>query len=291
MVHIIILSSNRVPEFKDHTIAVLTHSKHKQAYTKVKALSLYGNSLTSISGISVFDSSPLEILNVGCNDITSLPSELASLKSLTSLSAEANKLTAFPEEAIATLPNLKSLRLSINNIMEIPVSIGSFAFHMSLKELYLDRCGLIALPHSIGQLVNLETLNCSGNHIEIVPDSIGSLTSLKLLSLSSNQIAVLPGSLSLLVQLHHLYLNRNQIQSVPSEYANMTQLQTVNLSHNCITEFEGDVKQAWSAAKVTLESNPCCPSQYAISSTQLFNSKPLTEGWGSSGANKKAKLN
>ncbi|MHA1386077.1 MAG: leucine-rich repeat domain-containing protein, partial [Candidatus Helarchaeota archaeon] len=75
-------------------------------------------------------------MNLGDNQLTTLPESIGNLKSLKELYLEGNELTTLPE----SIGNLKSL-----------------------KELYLRNNKLTALPESLGGLDNLKTLYLAGN--------------------------------------------------------------------------------------------------------------------------------
>jgi Leucine-rich repeat (LRR) protein len=117
--------SKRVPEFQG-SIQILSHENKIGAYENLRALNLYDNDLSSVSGIGVFAraNAPLEEMNLGCNKLSSLPLEFGVLTTLQHLWLDDNDFETFPV-AICPLVNLKSLRLSGNSIEFVPLSISS----------------------------------------------------------------------------------------------------------------------------------------------------------------------
>ncbi|XP_002991947.2 putative disease resistance protein RGA4 [Selaginella moellendorffii] len=65
-------------------------------------------------------------------------------------------------------------------------SLPSLSLFKSLKVLCLSRSGVVTLPHSIGKLKNLQTLDLSWNtSLQSIPDSLGKLTNLSYLDLGN----------------------------------------------------------------------------------------------------------
>lgn len=72
------LLSKRAPEFLGST-ALLLREINLPALSKLKVLNLYDNSLTSLHGIGLLSQTPVEEINLGCNKLTSLPTEVCVL--------------------------------------------------------------------------------------------------------------------------------------------------------------------------------------------------------------------
>lgn len=70
--------SKRPSEFRGHVDIICRESKVK-SLSKLRFLNLYENSLTSLQGIGLLSQTPLEEINLGCNKLTSIPLEVASL--------------------------------------------------------------------------------------------------------------------------------------------------------------------------------------------------------------------
>src|SRR5262249_16939307 len=90
----------------------------------------------------------LQTLNLGSNQLTTLPEAITRLASLQSLDLGSNQLTTLPE-AITRLASLQSLDLSDNP--------------------------LTTLPEAIARLASLQTLHLSGNQLTTLPKAISGL--------------------------------------------------------------------------------------------------------------------
>ena len=118
----------------------------------------------------------LEKLYLRWNELTSIPSQIGQLSSLTFLDLGDNNLVSLPDE-IYQLTNLTWLNVGGNNLESISEEIGKLT---NLLELHLFDNQLTSLPKSIGSLVNIEFdienfdrgLAISGNPLTSLPDSI-----------------------------------------------------------------------------------------------------------------------
>eukprot|EP00261_Vitis_vinifera_P014774 XP_003633343.1 PREDICTED: receptor-like protein 12 [Vitis vinifera] len=192
------------------------------------------------------------------NISSTIPYELASLSSLTSLFlGECGLHGEFPMK-IFQLPSLQYLTVRDNLDLisylpefqetsplkmldlagtsfsgELPTSIGRLG---SLTELDISSCNFTgSVPSSLGHLTQLYYLDLSNNHFSgQIPSSMANLTQLIYLSLSWNDFNV--GTLSWLGQqtkLTYLYLNQiNLIGEIPFSLVNMSQLNILSLSDN-----------------------------------------------------------
>jgi Leucine-rich repeat (LRR) protein len=74
--HDSLMFSKRASEFNS-SIQILTYDNHVNFMKNAKSLNLYDNKLSSVSGIEKFRIlSSLQDLNLGCNQLSSLPSEV-----------------------------------------------------------------------------------------------------------------------------------------------------------------------------------------------------------------------
>lgn len=67
----------------------------------------------------------LELLDLSCNDLESLPEEIGNVRSLTHLLLDNNLLSSLPS-SITKLTNLKSLNISFNKIEVLPIELLHF---------------------------------------------------------------------------------------------------------------------------------------------------------------------
>jgi leucine-rich repeat protein SHOC2 len=74
---------------------------------------------------------------------------------------------------------------------------------------------LIALPESLGNLLNLTDLDLRNNRLTSLPESLGQLQKLRYLDLRANALWMLPTSLSTLRNLEKLDLRWNKLAMLP----------------------------------------------------------------------------
>lgn len=164
--------------------------------------------------------------------LTSLPSELANLKSLTTLIVSNNSLKEFPSE-ILKLEHLKNLEFADNQVECFPddmddlenlevidaarnklTSTEPLKGLCNLVTLKLDQNKIKGLSLAYKKLTRLQTLSASHNEISSLDEKMGRLGALMSLNLSNNNIKELPTELSNLSEkvLHHLNLDDNPIK-------------------------------------------------------------------------------
>ena len=113
----------------------------------LRGLHLHGTGLRTVPAF-IGELKSLETLTLCCNYLSSVPKELGELSRLTKLVLAGNNLgTARPAAAAA-----------------IPAELGRIK---SLRELYLDICGLRTFPALVGELEPLEVLDLRNNDFEV----------------------------------------------------------------------------------------------------------------------------
>lgn len=80
---------------------------------------------------------------------------------------------------------------------------------------YLFVYDISFLPESIGNLVNLRSLEVSHNELTSLPESIGNLINLTSLHFGTNKLTSLPESIGNLRNLMGLYVSDNELTSLP----------------------------------------------------------------------------
>ena len=177
--------------------------------------------------------------------------KLSSLKSLTDLNLNNNKLRKIPEE-IKHFNNLIRLSLSRNNLDSLPIEIGEL---IKLEELLLNNNNLTNLPTSFGNLVSLTNLNLSVNKLTSLPSEIGSLTNIKELLLNNNKLINLPNNIGNLKNLVTIHLNINKLTSLPIEIRNLTNVKELLLYNNLLTALPKEIGQLTKLTKLNLQNN------------------------------------
>lgn len=142
-----------------------------------------------------------------------MPSSLETLTSLADVDLSMNGLPRVPE-ALYSLPNLKRLNISSNNITELSSAIGVYFCHV---------CHTPNFSLCLKDLINLICLPLSEmwTHLEV-------------LNLCDNQLTALPASLCKLSVLRRLYLNDNKLdfEGIPSGVGKLGSLEVFSASNN-----------------------------------------------------------
>jgi Leucine-rich repeat (LRR) protein len=171
------------------------------------SLDLQYNNLSNLPS-TIASCSSLTYLDVSNNNLASLPS-LKALKSLVVLRAGNNQLGSVPDLPLVFDPEAKhaltKLDLSFNKITEIPEGFGEgrprclskylLPGLLQLSHLEISDNKIRAAPHSLGQLKSLLCLNLSKNEIEFIPPFNTSLPCLKEVYLGFNRLSQFPAFL------------------------------------------------------------------------------------------------
>ncbi|XP_075047192.1 uncharacterized protein LOC142107584 [Mixophyes fleayi] len=202
-----------------------------------KVLDLSGNRLKSINCLTFLRQSNFTSLIVEHNLLKQLINCYNAFKflQLELISVRYNRIWTVAAHAFAFAPNLKHLKLNINNI--IFLNEKSFAGLEELRTLRLDNNLITDLyQSSFMDLKKLETLNLRNNRVSVIFQNVfHDLVNLHILDLGGNKITqVKNGSFHGLKCLSKLYLDRNQIKSISGGMFNgvETTLQVVDFMSN-----------------------------------------------------------
>ncbi|XP_034677320.1 disease resistance protein RUN1-like [Vitis riparia] len=177
-----------------------------------------------------FSSMPnLERLNLeGCTSLCELHSSIGDLKRLTYLNlGGCEQLQSFPTNK--KFESLEVLYLNqCRKLKKIPNIHGNMEH---LKELYLNKSGIKALPSSIVNLFSLKVLNLSNClEFEKFPDTITYLESLEILDLSNcSKFEKFPEIRGNMKCLRSLYLDETAIKELPNSIGSLTSLEILSL--------------------------------------------------------------
>nr|XP_046227238.1 transforming growth factor beta activator LRRC33 [Scatophagus argus]XP_046227239.1 transforming growth factor beta activator LRRC33 [Scatophagus argus] len=217
----------------------------------------------------------LDVSNNRLNQIVADEGMMTALSNLTYLNLSLNDLERLPSGLLSSLPSLRSVDLSYNNIdicspEEAETNIDEMSSCVdwrniaSLRQLYLKGCKLKIIPSAAFTGLSLTHLELSDNPGLIVEESIHVLSrtlqhlglgntliqdfdfshfqNLKSINISKNSLAHLPSSL-LNLDLKVLDLRDNSLSTIPQRQANTLaqKLHTVFLTGNpfncCQTEW------------------------------------------------------
>ncbi len=179
----------------------------------------------------------LEELWLDLNELTALPSSVASLVNLDILDVSGNRITGGIPEELGTLVGLQLLYLQGNQFSgDIPHELRTM---VALRELDLSYNQLTGeIPEELGQLTALEDLDISANALSgSIPQELGNLTNLRQLMLYSNRLTgQIPAELYRLRALEELSLSANSLSGpIPGGIEALSSLVYFGLDSNQLT--------------------------------------------------------
>ena len=143
-------------------------------------------------------------------------------------------------------------------------------------ETKLDLSGnqLTALPESLGQLTQLQSLDLSENQLTALPKSLGQLTQLVVLSVWDNSLAHLPNSLKELKSLEEIDVSGNKLSELPTSLYTLPNLTTINWGDkhyrgNKATDLSSDLLLLDDLRSLRLDGNPLNPELAAAYNESL----------------------
>ncbi|CDK25685.1 unnamed protein product [Kuraishia capsulata CBS 1993] len=213
-------------------------------------LDLSYNSLSSIPS-SLGMMSNLKVLKLGGNNLDKeLSPCFSKLKNLVYLDVRFNYLRSISSSG--TLPGLKTLRATGNNVSEFDVSaeklevielninpvtsLNCLKVLPALKILDLSKAKLTTLTF-LDKVPNLEKLILDNNHLASLPDEMARLSRLQYLSAFKNNLSSFFSGCGGLKYLRYLDLHLNNISSLDSEIWDLPSLTTLNVSSNLLEDF------------------------------------------------------
>lgn len=193
-------------------------------------------------------------LDFGNNRFDNVPTSLANMRSLQSVSAPFIKVGNWENffGTLSALPELKELSIRGTDSMVLPKNIGDLK---KLEKLVLDKRKLVALPEEIGQLKELKILSVSENHLRELPTSFYQLTLLQYLDLSYNQLHSIPEAIGNLRDLEYLNLSKTEIDAIPSSVGNLKKCKKLLLNNNLIAELPETIAGMSALEELSVSSN------------------------------------
>ncbi|MFJ3964801.1 transposase family protein [Streptomyces sp. NPDC090036] len=187
---------------------------------------------------------------------TSTRPQIARLRHLHTLDLGHNELASVPDE-LTELPLTKYLYLHDNQLKELPRSLGRLT---ALRHLNLGGNHLTSLPDTIGKMIGLVELRAGHNRLIALPESIGRLHQLRELWLRGNALTCLPESVSDLAELRHIDLRENALPDVPEALAGLSRLRHLDLRSNRLHTLPSWLPELPSLEKLDLRWNNIEPA-------------------------------
>uniref|UniRef100_K7FFI8 Leucine rich repeat containing 7 n=1 Tax=Pelodiscus sinensis TaxID=13735 RepID=K7FFI8_PELSI len=199
----------------------------------------------------LFNCQALRKLSIPDNDLSSLPTSIASLVNLKELDISKNGVQDFPE-TIKCCKCLTIIEASVNPISKLP---DGFTQLLNLTQLYLNDAFLEFLPTNFGRLVKLRILELRENHLKTLPKSMHKLMQLERLDLGNNEFSELPEVLEQIQNLKELWMDNNSLQILPGSIGKLKQLVYLDMSKNRIETIDLDVSGCEALEDLLLSSN------------------------------------
>uniref|UniRef100_A0A8D0E4J5 Leucine-rich repeat-containing protein 7 n=1 Tax=Salvator merianae TaxID=96440 RepID=A0A8D0E4J5_SALMN len=199
----------------------------------------------------LFNCQALRKLSIPDNDLSSLPTSIASLVNLKELDISKNGIQDFPEN-IKCCKCLTIIEASVNPISKLP---DGFTQLLNLTQLYLNDAFLEFLPANFGRLVKLRILELRENHLKTLPKSMHKLMQLERLDLGNNEFSELPEVLEQIQNLRELWMDNNSLQTLPGSIGRLKQLVYLDMSKNRIENIDLDISGCEALEDLLLSSN------------------------------------
>ncbi|XP_036046839.1 leucine-rich repeat-containing protein 7 isoform X7 [Onychomys torridus] len=199
----------------------------------------------------LFNCQALRKLSIPDNDLSSLPTSIASLVNLKELDISKNGVQEFPEN-IKCCKCLTIIEASVNPISKLP---DGFTQLLNLTQLYLNDAFLEFLPANFGRLVKLRILELRENHLKTLPKSMHKLAQLERLDLGNNEFSELPEVLDQIQNLRELWMDNNALQVLPGSIGKLKMLVYLDMSKNRIETVDMDISGCEALEDLLLSSN------------------------------------
>lgn len=163
--------------------------------------------------------------NIG---LTAFP-DISKNKQIRKLILIENRITLEDLKPGKEIPSLRELYLQRNGVLTVPAAVGNFT---GLRKLLFNYNQIHEVDPAIGQLQNLEELSFYQNQLSTIPKGIFELENLVVIDLYFNQIEIAPDALGNLAKLQILYLSNNRISALPESIGNLRDLRELYIHNN-----------------------------------------------------------
>uniref|UniRef100_A0A8C2YB23 Protein scribble homolog n=1 Tax=Coturnix japonica TaxID=93934 RepID=A0A8C2YB23_COTJA len=171
-------------------------------------------------------------------NIPEIPESIKFCKSLEiQLDLGGNDLEVLPD-TLGALPNLRELWLDRNQLSALPPELGNLRRLVCLD---VSENKLEQLPNEVSGLVALTDLLLSQNLLEGIPDGIGQLKQLSILKVDQNRLTEVTESIGDCENLSELILTENMLTALPKSLGKLTKLTNLNVDRNRLTSLPAEI--------------------------------------------------
>lgn len=197
---------------------------------RTRTLCLQGFNLNVIPE-DVWEVEGIKVLDLSQNKLSEATETLDDIAvfedSLQSLILDKNKYRSFPM-SLLSLPKLKKISFSFNQINALPRNIGSLVM---LTELHLANNNFQQFPPQVQNMTNLTELSLSYNGLTSLP-SLQGMRNLRTLHLRANKLTHIADGISRMQQLNYIDLQDNEMRQIPLELAACPALKILLIAGN-----------------------------------------------------------
>ncbi|XP_014246409.1 protein slit [Cimex lectularius] len=239
--HLLILNLN-------HNKITQIHAKAFEGLDTLEILTLYGNKITLIEDQAFKGlTKKMRRLNVGGNELTSIPKAVGHLENLRKLEMQENSITQISEADFEGLVNLDSLGLAHNHLRTVPARAFSHLRLLNSLELDGNLITHIDPDAFVGLEENLQYLRLGDNNIHVIPsDALRRVHRLRHLDLRANNITYISDDAfaGFGDSITFLNLQKNSIKTLPSlGFDNLNSLETLNLQNNKLVHIPEEIME------------------------------------------------
>uniref|UniRef100_A0A8B9MHK1 Protein scribble homolog n=1 Tax=Accipiter nisus TaxID=211598 RepID=A0A8B9MHK1_9AVES len=159
------------------------------------------------------------------------------LVKLEQLDLGGNDLEVLPD-TLGALPNLRELWLDRNQLSALPPELGNLRRLVCLD---VSENKLEQLPNEVSGLVALTDLLLSQNLLECIPDGIGQLKQLSILKVDQNRLTEVTESIGDCENLSELILTENMLTALPKSLGKLAKLTNLNVDRNRLTSLPAEI--------------------------------------------------
>lgn len=212
-------------------------TKELFAFSRLDTLVLADNTI-STAKLPFVKNESIIYLDLGNNQLTTIPKKLKKLKQLKALKINYNQLGANGKKVkIHKLKNLEYLNLSHNQLDALPKKLHKLKY---LKVLLLNENSINSLK-GLEKLHGLKELELSGNPAFPDPRYLVGLDSLEKLTMHKCGLIYFPPEIEYLQNLKKLILPENKLISIPAEIGNIQSLENLMVYKNELTSVPDNI--------------------------------------------------
>jgi Leucine-rich repeat (LRR) protein len=173
---------------------------------------------------SVWERTELETLVLADNELREVSPRIGALTKLRMLDLGHNQLTSVPD-SLGDLPALTDfLYLHDNRLASLPPGLGRLAL---LRYLNISQNLFEELPACVQAMTGLLELRAEGNRLAVFPE--WRFPRLRELHLRDNRLRSLPSSIGDLAELRQIDLRGNPLEHLPEEVLSLPRLEKLDL--------------------------------------------------------------